>query len=72
METIEYWREPTPIEIKRGWGAIHYREFPLKLCLDDSGKPMNSIISELDGLRYFYAGIEYYMSKKCKPKKISA
>lgn len=72
METLEYWRDPIAIEIKRGWGALHYRDFPLDLCLDENGKPMLSLISELDGLRYYFTEIEYYMSKKFKPKKIKA
>lgn len=72
METISYWRDPISIEIKWGWGALHYREFQLELCLDENGKPMLSIISDLDGLRYYYTGIEYYMSKKYKPRKIAA
>lgn len=70
METIEYWRDPTPEEIKRGYGALHYREFPADLCKDENGKPMLSIISELDGLRYYFSGREYYMSRKYRPKKI--
>lgn len=72
METITYWREPISIEIKWCWGAFHYREFPLELCLDENGKPMLSIISDLDGLRYYYTGIEYFSARKYKPRKISA
>lgn len=72
METLEYWRDPTPLDIKWGWEALHYRDFPTELCLDENGKPMLSIISELDGLRYYFTGIEYYMSKKYKPRNIAA
>jgi hypothetical protein len=29
MKKIECWRNPTQIEIHRGYGALHWREFSL-------------------------------------------
>lgn len=29
MKKIECWRNPTQIEINRGYGALHWREFSL-------------------------------------------
>jgi hypothetical protein len=37
-KVIEYRRNPTEYEIRFGEGAIHYRSFPLKECINSKGE----------------------------------
>jgi hypothetical protein len=48
-------RQPTKAEIKRGYGAIHYRDFTLSEIGLKKGRPMwkNWFIASDDGLRYY-------------------
>lgn len=50
-QNITYWRNPTTFEIKFGYGAIHYREFPKEECTKPDGKIKQWIKAD-DGLRY--------------------
>jgi hypothetical protein len=51
---VTYWRNPTKAEIAFGYGAIHYREFPLNECVRKDGKPKRWFKAKDDGLRYNY------------------
>ena len=51
---VTYWRNPTKAEIAFGYGAIHYREFPLNECVRKDGKPKRWLKAKDDGLRYNY------------------
>lgn len=52
MKTIEYWRNPTPYEIRFGEGAIHYREFTEEeIGVNKRGELKKWFIAD-DGLRY--------------------
>ena len=56
VETITGHRNPTPAEIRRGYGAVHYRDFPVSEWLDTSGtdgKFFKHWIKADDGLRYY-------------------
>lgn len=48
---IAYWRNPTPAEIKFGYGAIHYRYFPASQVL--KGFRLKRWTVGPDGLRYY-------------------
>ena len=37
-KNVEYRRNPTEYEIRFGEGAIHYRSFPLKECINSKGE----------------------------------
>lgn len=50
-KTIEYWRNPTPYEIKFGEGAIHWLEVPVRLVRKKDGSLKKWFIGK-DGLRY--------------------
>ena len=50
-KTIEYWRHPTPFEIKFGEGAIHWLEVPIELVRKTDGTLKKWFIGK-DGLRY--------------------
>jgi hypothetical protein len=57
QETIDrgyiiYWRKPTPSEIKFGYGAIHYRDFPLSECVKKDGTHKRRLKAKDDGLFY--------------------
>lgn len=55
MEDITYHRNPTPFELKQGYGAIHYKDFPACFCWNDAkDKPKAWIVCPVDGLRYYY------------------
>lgn len=45
-------RNPTKYEIKFGYGAIHYREFPLSIWVKPDGS-LKKWIKADDGLRYY-------------------
>ena len=53
VKTITAHRNPTPSEIRFGYGAIHYADFDVELFKHKDGKPKKWIKSELDGLRYY-------------------
>lgn len=50
---IEYHRNPTPYELKCGYGATHYSTFNPLVCVSPSGKLKSWIVSPYDGLRYY-------------------
>jgi hypothetical protein len=49
--TVEYWRHPTPSEIKFGEGAIHYLSVDISRVLKPDGNLKKWFI-HTDGLRY--------------------
>ncbi len=49
---VTYHRNPTVSEIKFGYGAIHYRDFDLKDCIDKEGYVKMIFKSKDDGLIY--------------------
>jgi hypothetical protein len=56
-KTFEYHRKPTAFEIKFGWGATHYRDFPLSECIKEKNKDGLPILKQRlkaknDGLIY--------------------
>lgn len=51
MKKLEYHRKPTPGEIKFGYGATHYRDFPMKECLKKDGSIKKRLKGD-DGLIY--------------------
>lgn len=52
-KTIRLYRNPTPAEIRRGYGAIHYLDFPVQLLEKKGGGLKKWTISQFDGLRYY-------------------
>ena len=46
-------RKPTPAEVNFGYGAYHYKEFPVALWTNAKGYPKAWIKCPNDGLRYF-------------------
>lgn len=50
---ITYYRNPTQSEIKFGEGAIHYKSFEFKDCLNSKGEIKKWVICPIDGLRYY-------------------
>lgn len=50
---ITYRRNPTPGEIKRGYGAIHYKDISLDICLKPDLSLKSWIVCPHDGLRYY-------------------
>lgn len=52
-KTVKLHRNPTQSEIKRGYGAIHYLDYPLQLLQKKGGGLKKWIVSEFDGLRYY-------------------
>lgn len=50
-KTIEYWRHPTPAEIKLGHGAIHWLAVNLEEVRKPDGTLKKWFIGK-DGLRY--------------------
>ena len=46
-------RQPTPYEIKFGYGATHYRDFERALWLKSDGTLKKWIKVNDDGLRYY-------------------
>ena len=49
---LQYHRKPTAGEIKFGCGATHYRDFPVKECLNADGSTKKRIKAKDDGLIY--------------------
>lgn len=53
VKTLEYWRKPTPYELRFGEGAVHFREFDIaKACHKGTRIPKNWLVAD-DGLRYY-------------------
>lgn len=52
-KTIRLHRNPTQSEIKRGYGAIHYLDYPLQLLQKKGGGLKKWTVSRFDGLRYY-------------------
>jgi len=53
-DKITYHRNPTPSEIKFGYGAIHYADFDREECTNPkTGKLKKWFVSPYDGLRYY-------------------
>lgn len=51
---ITYHRPPTPYEIKLGYGATHYRIFPVAHCCWPGTRIMKKWFKSVDdGLRYY-------------------
>jgi hypothetical protein len=49
-----YHRPPTPAEIKFGYGATHYRDFPVEeVCHKGTRIKKKWFVAEDDGLRYY-------------------
>ena len=56
IETITAHRNPTPAEVRRGYGATHYRDFSVREWLHTSGQDgrfFKKWIVADDGLRYY-------------------
>jgi len=53
VTTINAWRNPTQSEIKRGYGAIHHKEFSVDLWKKPNGQPKKWIVCPIDDLRYY-------------------
>lgn len=51
---ITFHRKPTQAEIKRGYGAIHYKDFDLDICLKSDFSVKRWLVCPVDGLRYYY------------------
>lgn len=52
-KTIRLHRNPTPAEVKRGYGATHYLDFPVQLLEKKGGGLKKWTVSQFDGLRYY-------------------
>lgn len=52
VKHITYHREPTRSEIKFGYGATHYRDFPRQEVLNKKQRPKKWLVAD-DGLRYY-------------------
>lgn len=53
-ETVEYWRNPTANEIRRGYGTIHYLTVEKSIVRKKDGNLKKWFINPMDGLRYNY------------------
>jgi hypothetical protein len=50
----EYHRQPTKYELKQGYGAIHYRTFPIDECSHKGTRILKAwFVAQDDGLRYY-------------------
>jgi hypothetical protein len=50
---ITYHRNPTPAEIRFGYGAIHYREFTRREATNAKTGKLKRWLKADDGLRYY-------------------
>jgi hypothetical protein len=51
---VEYRRPPTPSEVRFGYGATHYRTFPVEECVHPGTRVLKAwFIAADDGLRYY-------------------
>ena len=69
-QMLTYYRKPTKEEIKFGYGAIHYRDFPFEKCFDKSGFQKLRAKAIDDGHIYHYASTEWFITKKSKIETI--
>lgn len=54
VEELTYHRPPTESEVRRGYGATHYADFPIEeCCFEGTLIPKKWFVSEKDGLRYY-------------------
>lgn len=53
-ETMEYYRKPTPGEIRFGEGALHYLGIPLAECVKPNGDVKRWV--KISGIRYYCVG----------------
>lgn len=54
VEFVTYWRNPAAFELKQGYGAIHYRDFPVDECCIGGTRYLKKwFVSKDDGLRYY-------------------
>lgn len=51
--TVEYYRPPTPLEIKLGYGAIHWVEFDIAYCTKPDGTLKKWVRCPCTGLRCY-------------------
>ena len=49
---LTYHRKPTTGEIKFGYGAVHYRDFPVEECVKKDGSIKKRLKAKNDGLIY--------------------
>lgn len=52
-EMVEYHRQPTKDEINFGYGATHYKSFPISEVLKPNGHLKKWVRCKYDGLRYY-------------------
>lgn len=52
-DSITAHRNPTPSEIRFGYGATHYKDFPRELWTKPNGKIKFWTVCPHDGLRYY-------------------
>jgi hypothetical protein len=54
VEHVTYHRAPTQAELRMGYGATHYRVFPLTVCCHTGTRILKRwFIAPDDGLRYY-------------------
>ena len=54
VEHVTYRRQPTPAELRMGYGATHYRDFPVAVCCHTGTRiPKRWFVAPDDGLRYY-------------------
>ncbi len=53
ITAITYHRNPTNREIRFGYGATHYKSFPLEICQHKNGTLKKWLKCPYDGLRYY-------------------
>lgn len=54
VQAVTYHRQPTKGEIAFGYGAIHYRDFPVAQCCKRGTRVLKQwFVAKDDGLRYY-------------------
>lgn len=53
VTSVTYHRNPTPWEIRFGYGCMHYREFTLAECCHPGTRQLKKWFVADDGLRYY-------------------
>lgn len=53
VTAVTYHRAPTPAEVRRGYGATHYRDFTPAECCHGGTRIAKRWILADDGLRYY-------------------
>ena len=54
VEHVTYRRKPTQAELRMGYGATHYRDFPVAVCCHTGTRILKRwFIAPDDGLRYY-------------------